>query len=237
MRKVNSNKIVLSAEQIRFAKLNHKKMTTAELAQALGLKKTVCRMRLYELGLYHLELEYWTKEQVNFLEKNYQKMGDTEIAEIFSKRWPKKKRWTGKHICKKRGYLKLKRSLKQLEEIKKRNIANGRYSVNHWKRWINLQAKVGTIRTWENITVIKTPSGWVHYAPFLWKEKYGRIPKGAIVTRKNLSQPISINNLELIDRKELARRNSIMRYPKELRTTIHALSRLNRKIKKYEEQD
>ena len=194
-------------------------------------------MRLYELGLYHLELEYWTEEQVLFLHENYKSMGDTEIAEVFTVLWPKKKGWSKKHIVKKRRYLNLKRTEIEIQKILDRNKQQGRYSVNHWKRWFNREAEIGTIRTWGSIQVIKTNSGWVHYAPFLWKENFGPIPTGFVVARKIKSKPVSVENLELISKGELARRNSIMNYPEDLRKAIFTLASLKRKIVKYEEQD
>lgn len=41
---------------------NYQHKTNAELAAHLGLKRTACRMKLYELGYKRIEMEYWSEE-------------------------------------------------------------------------------------------------------------------------------------------------------------------------------
>ena len=77
------NKIVWSEEMESFLIHNYQTKTNLELAKHLGLNLTSVRHRLYQLGYRRMEMEYWTDEQIEFLELNYQQMGDTEIAERF----------------------------------------------------------------------------------------------------------------------------------------------------------
>lgn len=112
-------------EMIQFLKDNFFTMTNPQLAQSLNLRLTVTRNKCKELGLRRIEMEYWTVEQVQFLKDNYTNKGDVEIAEIFEQRWPKNKKWIKQHICKKRKYLKLKRTKEQVFAIASKNSLPG----------------------------------------------------------------------------------------------------------------
>lgn len=134
-------KIIWTDEMILFLKENYSKLTNRELANALGLALTITRLKLYELGLKKMEMEYWTDDQVNFLKQNYKTIGDVQIAEIFQSKFPKHKCWTNKHIRKKRVYLSLKRSPKEIENIRSKNAKPGgnAYTINKNSGIINLQ--------------------------------------------------------------------------------------------------
>jgi hypothetical protein len=72
---------------------------------------------------------------------------------------------------------------------------------------------------------------WEALHRVIWEEHYGPIPKGMIVVFKNRdTMDIRPENLELISRKENMIRNSIARYPQELKMAIRALHKLKRKI-------
>lgn len=208
------NAIDWTTEMISFLKINHLKMNNKQLANGLGLKLTATRTKLYELGLFRMELEYWTEEQTLFLRENYKVIGDVELAEIYNSAYYKKKGWTNKHIEKKRRYLKLKRTDVEKEKIKERNVDQGRFSVNHWKRWFEAKAKPGTIRIWTTqdgypYKVIKVPEGFIHYAPFCFESYFGPVPKGYIVSFLDSNQMnVFIENLTLITREEHARKNT-----------------------------
>jgi len=78
---------------------------------------------------------------------------------------------------------------------------------------------------------------WEPLSAYIWKIHFGEIPKGQIVVRKNLNiEDYSIGNLELISRAENMIRNSIQRYPEEIRTTIQTLGRLKKLIKNKENE-
>lgn len=239
-KKGKHNKIILTSQERSFLRDNFESMTNQELADALGLKITRTRHFLYEMGLKRMEKEYWSKEQVEFLKANYKIMGDTEIAEIFEKRWPKNKTWTKKHIDKKRLYLKLKRTPKDLELIKKRNKELGRWALCARKMWDTRgTASLGEVRIWKtskggHVKMVKTENGFVDYSREVWKKHHGEIPEGMVVTVKD-GDPlnIKIENLDLIDRGELAQinKNGLFGMPPELHTTIKLIRKLKNEIK------
>lgn len=240
-----NGRIVLEPHEVQFIKDNFHTMSNQELADSLGLKLTRFRTFAYEMGLKKMELQYWTEEQVEFLKSNYKAIGDVELAEIFESKWIKNKPWTKKHIEKKRRYLKLKRTKEQEKAIKARNTAAGRFKNCPVKAWeVRGIPPVGTIRIWSTNSghqykVIKTASGFVHLAPFLWKNKYGCIPKGKLIVPKDgNSLNITIENLEAISREEHARRNRLKHdnYPQDLKQAIKLINKINKKISYAEQQ-
>lgn len=80
-------------------------MTNEQLASELGKKKTIVRMKLYELGLrrYNQKARAWTDEEDKILIANYRTMGDVAMSKIITGR-------TKKGICKRRRTLKLQRT-------------------------------------------------------------------------------------------------------------------------------
>jgi HNH endonuclease len=236
------NKTKWTASMILFLQQNWQEMTNQQLADNLDLRLTTTRTKLYELGFYRMELEYWTKAQITFLKKNYQKKGDVELAEIFNKKWNKKKGWSKKHIEKKRRYLKLKRTAKQMRQIKERNKQQGRFSINHWKRWIARVAQEGDVRQWDikgrPVMVIKEGNSFKHLNRVVYQKHFGKIPdRMAVVFKDGNPLNCSPENLMLDTKARVMTRNSIARFPKDVRLAIHAVHQLKRKIKTYEKQD
>jgi len=65
----------------------------------------------------------------------------------------------------------------------------------------------------------------------IWEQRNGPIPKNMIVVFKDKNpQNIVIENLELISREENMKRNTIHRYPTELKSVIRLVNKLNKKI-------
>lgn len=213
-------KIIWTKEAETFVKKNHSKLTNQQLADKLGLKLTKVREKCYEMGLYRMELEYWTKEQVDFVRAYYTIMGDTEIAELFDQMYPKKKGWSKKHIEKKRRYLKLKRSEYQRENIRVRNRKMGRWSIHHYKRWAGKLTAEGTHVIWRigeasECVMVKWSGGsfqggYEKLATINWVLHFGRIPKGMNLVHIDGNQRnCDVENLELLTNAELAKKNSI----------------------------
>lgn len=70
----------------------------------------------------------------------------------------------------------------------------------------------------------------------VWEEANGPVPRGYAVTFKNGDKrDIRLDNLTLITRRELMKRNSIHNLPKPLAQTIQLLGALNRQIRKRKE--
>lgn len=72
---------------------------------------------------------------------------------------------------------------------------------------------------------------YVHKHRWIWEQANGKIPKGMLLIFKNGNQlDLDLNNLELTTRQEHMRKNSIMRFPPELRKTIKLIHKLKREI-------
>lgn len=120
-------KVIFSEDEIQFLKDNFHSMTNQQIADALGLKKTIVRMKAYDLGLQRMEMEYWPPEAVEFLKENYHIIGNREMCRIFNKEFSKKKGWTPSHIDKKLKQLEIKRTKLDWYMIKERNRNKGSF--------------------------------------------------------------------------------------------------------------
>ncbi len=70
----------------------------------------------------------------------------------------------------------------------------------------------------------------------IWEQSNGKVPKGFIVVFKDRNhQNITLENFELISREENMQRNTIHRFPAELKSTIRLVNKLKRTIN--EKQD
>lgn len=81
---------------------------------------------------------------------------------------------------------------------------------------------------------------WKSVHSLIWEEAHGEIPPGHLVVfRDRNTKNIQLDNLELVSRAENMRRNTIHRYPPELKSTIRQLSKLKRAISEvaHEKQD
>ena len=121
------NKVIFLPEDIQFIKDNFYNMTNQQLADALGLKKTIVRTKAYELGLKRMTLEYWPDEATAFLIANYKTIGNVELVKIFTDKFPKQKKWRDSQIDKKLSHLGLKRNKQDWYNILERNRQNGSY--------------------------------------------------------------------------------------------------------------
>lgn len=74
---------------------------------------------------------------------------------------------------------------------------------------------------------------WRACHAILWEEHHGPIPAGHIVVFRDRDMTrIEIDNLELITRAENMRRNTIHRYPRDLKEVIRLQKKLERTIRK-----
>jgi hypothetical protein len=201
-------KLIWTEDMLTFLKMNYQTMTNKEMAEALGLRLTSTRTKLYELGFKRMEMEYWTAEQIKYLQDYYKTMGDVELAEIFNKNWHKEKGWTKKHIEKKRRYLKLKRTEEQKFKILLRNIDQGRMDNCHWANAkLRFQLPIGSIITRTiggyKTKLIKIKGGFKKLALVNYEKHIGHIPSGLLVIMKD-GNPLNCNpkNLTLITREE-----------------------------------
>ena len=76
-------------------------------------------------------------------------------------------------------------------------------------------------------------SNWIHYHVKIWMDHNGDIPENHVITFKDANTlNCDINNLTMISRAENATRNSIQRFPDELKNLIRLQSKLIKKIDK-----
>tara|TARA_R110002050_G_scaffold203556_1_gene338831 strand:- start:1595 stop:2230 length:636 start_codon:yes stop_codon:yes gene_type:complete len=76
---------------------------------------------------------------------------------------------------------------------------------------------------------------WELYHRYLWRQHYGEIPEGQLVTFKDGdSLNVSIENLMLISKSENMLRNSLHNYPKEIVPTLALINKLEKQLKKLE---
>lgn len=211
-----ATKIILTDTQISFIKDNYNQLSNKELARHLNIKISILRPQLYALGLYRMQLEFWSEDEIALLVNNYQEMGDYELAEILQAVSPRQKGWTHKHIEKKRKHMGLHRSLQELAAIKKRNGSFGYWKACQQRRWDKHgRAPDGEIRLWSRdkrrqIPFIKLKGEFTPWARWAWQQQYGAIPEGMHVAYKcwDTNRLTDINNLELISKADMAQRNS-----------------------------
>ena len=85
---------------------------------------------------------------------------------------------------------------------------------------------------------IHSPSrqNWKYVHVLVWEEHHGPVPPGHCVAFCNGDKgDIRVENLELLTRAERMRRNTIHRYPPELRSAIRLVGKLNRVVARAEE--
>lgn len=80
------------------------------------------------------------------------------------------------------------------------------------------------------------PDDWKAVHVMVWEEENGPVPRGHVVVFKDGNRErIALENLELVTRRELMRRNSVhSRYPKEIARAIQLRGALMRQINKRE---
>jgi len=79
------------------------------------------------------------------------------------------------------------------------------------------------------------PADWKAVHALIWEEANGPVPPGHVVVFKGKDKRIALENLELVSRQELMRRNSYhTRYPKEIALAIQLRGALMRQINKRE---
>lgn len=158
----------------------------------------------------------WTREEVIFLKSNYRKIGDTYLAELFNRKFPKQKHcWTKKHIEKKRKYLGLKRTKNEESFLRKLNNKDGR----HFRAWKTRgSAKNGDVRIWNGRKYIKV------------KGKFELYNRGITKAKKHQIARETPNGIVLISRKEHAKLNKTLwqSYSPELKETVKLLNQLKK---------
>lgn len=75
---------------------------------------------------------------------------------------------------------------------------------------------------------------WIRKHRLIWEQANGPIPKGFYIRIKDGNKEnYNLDNMELVTMAENMRRNTMHRYPEELKNTMRALQKLKRTIKKH----
>ncbi|SRR6266436_5881890 len=130
------NKTLFTKEELEFIACNYEEHTNRELwllFNELRTKKcgfTVFRNVCRAMGLQHQPAPFrWNARQINYLVKNYRRLGDTELAVELNKRRKPGQEFNRKNISKKRMALSLRRSPEMIHAIIRGNIRKGRYQI------------------------------------------------------------------------------------------------------------
>ena len=84
---------------------------------------------------------------------------------------------------------------------------------------------------------VADPKKWKAVHLLVWEEHHGPIPpRHKVVFKTNDRLNCDINNLEMLSYEDAMRRNTIQRYPKELKAAIKTLSKLKKTIKNHGEK-
>lgn len=90
---------------------------------------------------------------------------------------------------------------------------------------------------WRKVTDFGGRRDWKQVHVMLWEEHNGPIQDGLILCFKDGNKRnIALDNLELITRAERMRRNTIHRYPPELKDAIRVVGKLKRTIREIEHE-
>lgn len=91
---------------------------------------------------------------------------------------------------------------------------------------------------YRKVTDTRSRHDWKLVHVMLWEAHNGPVPEGLILCfRDGNKQNIALDNLELITRAERMRRNTIHRYPPELKDAIRTVAKLKRTIREVEQDE
>jgi hypothetical protein len=242
------------AHELEFLKQNFYSLTNQQLTDYINQNRSASqqltisfvRHKCYQLGLKRGTQIRWSHTDTQKLIAWYPLMGDKEIAYWLNKTNTTfrlvngvkvYRRFNCKNIEKKRMLLKLERTADQLYRLRSDNaLINA--PVAHPKMWETRgAAKKYTIRIWNSRRYIKLDNGFEPYTRWFYNNYIAPLSVDDIVYHTDGN---TLNdepaNLAIITRQELAKSNSIHRYPPELRNAMLILGKLNAKIKHYEKQ-
>jgi hypothetical protein len=105
-------------------------------------------------------------------------------------------------------------------------FAAGNLPHNHVPVGTEVMATMGYLKI-----KVAEPNKWEWTHRRTWEAAHGPVPKGmALVFKDGDRTNCNLHNLEVVDRTELMRRNSIQRYPQEVKDTIRLLGKIKRTI-------
>ena len=188
---------------LAFIRKHFYEMTWTELLKAvnetrpanLRVELSALRHQARRMGLNKGIQIRWSDEDIRYLEANFRKYGDTELAGRLNKRKKTSRiidgkkvyrTFTKKHINKKRDLLGLKRTPEEVEAIKKRNkeLLPRQCFTKEWNvytRGIRKVAAEETTRIWGGRRMVKVNGGFIPYTRWFYHNYISPVPEGYIV--------------------------------------------------------
>lgn len=185
-------------------------MKTKDLADKLGLSYSQVANRAYSMGL---------KKSHKF--KISDKSGRHNVIEV-----GKKTRFQPGHVPFNKG---IKMPNHVYDKVKHSMFKKGHRPQN-WKpdgSIVERNDKSGRTYLYYKVK----DSHWILYHNKIWMDYHGKIPAKHIISfRDGNTLNCDINNLQLLSMSENVKRNSIHRFPEELKEVIKLKQKLNKKI-------
>jgi hypothetical protein len=246
-------------EEIKFLKRNYAVKSREELEAKLNRNWSSIISKAKFLRLSRGCFKNWTSEELEMLKAMYPQEKNDVLSKIFSCSYAQVY-----HKAKKLGLKKSAEFSQKTREENNQNLIEGGASTRFQKggtSW-NKGKKTGggpkehrfkkghlphNTKSDGDITIrkdrrgipyafIRVSSGeWVHLHRYVWELAHGEIEKGTVIRFVDGNTlNCNIENLEAIGKDENMKRNTIHRFPGELKEAIYKLSRLKRIIKKKE---
>lgn len=208
-----------SSEQLVEIRKHYANMSTAELAQRIGLSVASTYHAAHKMGL-HASAEFMSSPAACRLRR-----GD-EVGKAF--RYPKG------HVPANKG----KRSP---------GFAPGRMATTQFRKGQapRNNMPLGSTRLIDGYLYRKTSEipgvpytcNWTPEHYLIWRKTHGPIPpKHVLIFKDGCRSHIDLDNLELITRAELARRNTIHNLPEDLKEVIRLNASIKRRIRRIERE-
>lgn len=222
------NKIELFLDEKVFIKKNFKSLTARQMLEHLNasrsqkLKLHTLRLKYYELGLYKEQKRpSWNERETRFLVNNYQKLGNMEICSRLNRYANRTRDFNVKSIWKKMKLMKLVRTKKQLDLIRKNHIENGIWKKSQLicaSKRAYPEHKMIIRHTSDNrkYRYIKYGGKMVQYHRYVWALHHGDIPSGHKIYFKdgntlncNIENLICLSGRHMVYKREIAPFNDV----------------------------
>lgn len=244
--------------QVEYLRENYGKVDNDIIATYLGYTECAIKAKAAKIGLKIGTKKYWSDWEIQYLREHYPTSHIQDLCELFER--SEKSVYMQAFLMGlakddkfKRDNVREKMSPKFLSFAKQKGcIAHNKgvpMSKEKYEKCAPTMFKkgqtpaktnpVGTIFFWKGGDV------WIRtgfkqrelYHRYVWKQHNGEIPKDRIVSFiDGNSKNCDISNLQLISRADNMARNSINRYPVDLKSKIFLLSWFRRKINKFKKQ-
>lgn len=241
-------------------------MTTRDCAAIIGkpeshVKCAATRMKIGKEGYHYQPGSQYSNKQQKFIRANYLTMPIKQIAEkiggsftgiqgmlnreglVIPPEIVAQRKNIGMFA---KGNPPVNKGKKWSEFMSKEGMKNSRKTQFKKGQRVHKEGKNGDIRIRHNHKergdkpykwIRLRKAKWEMLHVHLWKKNNGRIPKGMIVVFKDGdTMHCEVENLELITREQNMNRNTIHRYPQELKDVIRLTNKVSKKLKEHHEK-